>query len=586
VAGALFLLAAALRLGLALRGWPYLNSDEAVMGLMGVDIWRRGARPIFTYGQDYIGALQAYLAAPFFALLNGDPLALRLATLLQTVLFLAIMYALARRLYGPGVALVTLALLSFGPEYMLKHELQAGVGAQDTLLFGALAVWLTIIRLRGSWRLGARLALDGAIGLALGLGLWGDFLFLSYVAAAGIALGYAALHALVRGWEDGRAPAISAGLTLDLATGGVMALVGAVPFIIANIPTHGGTLLHVMSIAGTPGSSQTAGALGARLARYGSQFGATLLVGLPNALGSELVCGGCVIWPAQDSATTMAQAIKAVGISAPFTLVALGLWLVSALPIARDVWRALKRMASAPLRRWVDRLFRGSSPDARWWGRFILVTGSALTVAQYAVSQASFVRPTFTNRYLIGIYIAAPLVAAPLWRAASALWRSRRGRTKPGARALSGTALLALILGLCLAGAAHGALVASDSASFGDPLDSRDAALVAFLQAHHATAFYTGYWTCGRLILASRERLACAVVSENDAFSPGFNRYPPATRVVAAATHPAWVFDMRALDVDTSVPQQIAACARSDNPRCAGYMSATVNGYLIYYYPV
>ena len=179
-AGALFLIAAALRLGLAAHGWPYLNSDEAVMGLMGVDIWRRGARPIFTYSQDYIGALQAYLSAPLFALLNGDPLALRLATLIQTMLFLAVMYALARRLYAPGVALLTLALLALGPEYALKHELQAGAGAQDTLLFGALVVWLATIRLRGGWNLGARLALDTGIGLAIGLGLWGDFLFLPY----------------------------------------------------------------------------------------------------------------------------------------------------------------------------------------------------------------------------------------------------------------------------------------------------------------------------------------------------------------------------------------------------------------------
>lgn len=165
---------------------------------MGVDVWRRGAWPVFTYSQDYIGALQAYLAAPFFALLNGDPLALRLATLLQTLLFLAVSYALARRLYSRSVALIALALLTFGSDYALKHELQAGVGAQDTLLFGALVIWLTVVRLRGGWTLTVRLALDAGIGLAIGLGLWGDFLFLPYVALAALALGYTALHVLAR----------------------------------------------------------------------------------------------------------------------------------------------------------------------------------------------------------------------------------------------------------------------------------------------------------------------------------------------------------------------------------------------------
>ena len=55
-------------------------------------------------------------------------------------------------------------------------------------------------------------------------------------------------------------------------------------------------------------------------------------------------------------------------------------------------------------------------------------------------------------------------------------------------------------------------------------------------------------------------------------------------RAVAAAPHPAWVFNMQALDVDASVPQQIEACVRSGEPRCAGYTSVMVSGYLIYYY--
>ena len=214
----------------------------------------------------------------------------------------------------------------------------------------------------------------------------------------------------------------------------------------------------------------------------------------------------------------------------------------------------------------------------------MLVAGSALTVLQYMVSHASYTLPIFTNRYLIGIYIATPLVAAPLYAATRSVWRAIRARTAPGWRAVTGTALLALILGLGLGNAAHALTLSHDSSAFGNPLTSGDARLVAFLETHHATAFYTGYWTCGRLILETSERLSCAAVSEHDAFTPGFNRYPPAVSAVAAAPHPAWVFNLRALDVDPSVPQQIAACVRAGEPRCAGYTSTTVSGYLIYYY--
>src|SRR5262245_56727648 len=53
----------ALRLTLAALGWPATDSDEATFGLMALHISERGAHPIFFYGQTYMGALEAYLAA-------------------------------------------------------------------------------------------------------------------------------------------------------------------------------------------------------------------------------------------------------------------------------------------------------------------------------------------------------------------------------------------------------------------------------------------------------------------------------------------------------------------------------------------
>ncbi|HEX9038014.1 MAG TPA: glycosyltransferase family 39 protein [Ktedonobacterales bacterium] len=585
VAGALFLVAGGLRLWLAAHGWPYLNSDEAVMGLMGVDIAHGRALPVFTYSQNYIGALQAYIAAPFFALLHGDPLALRLATWLQTMLFLAVMYPLARRLFSPVVAALTLALLSVGPEYLLKHQLQAGVGAQDTLLFGALTVWLATLRLRGGWGPRGRLALDVALGLAIGLGLWGDFLFLPYVFAAAAALLYAAARSLAAARRSGGARPAARRLGIELVTLLGAAILGALPLIAANLASGGATLRHVTAIAGTPGARSESLSLAARSTQLVWQIGATLLVSLPAALGSEPFCRGCAIWPAQGSVVTFTQASRAVLINLPFTLVVVGLWLAASLPLARSAWRAIARATSgAAPRGWAGRLFEQSAPTARAWGRFMLAAGGALTVLQYMVSQASFVRPTYTNRYLVGIYIATPLIAAPLEPSLRAAWRAARRRVIPHWRALAASALLAILLSVSVFGAARSVVVAWDAASYGDPLNSRDAPLVAFLEEHHATAFYTGYWTCGRLILATSERLNCSVLSMDSAFAPGFNRYPPAERAVARARHPAWVFDMRELDVGASVPEQMAACVRASAPPCAGYTSATVNGYRIYYY--
>jgi hypothetical protein len=55
-----------LRVVLISNGWPGINSDEATMGLNALHILTRGERPIFFYGQNYLGTIEAYLGAFFF----------------------------------------------------------------------------------------------------------------------------------------------------------------------------------------------------------------------------------------------------------------------------------------------------------------------------------------------------------------------------------------------------------------------------------------------------------------------------------------------------------------------------------------
>src|SRR5690348_3474798 len=76
IVAATLAVAAVLRLTLAARGWSYINSDEGVWGLMVDDIRWHGAHPIFLYGAHYMGALQTYLAVPFFALFGPTSFAL------------------------------------------------------------------------------------------------------------------------------------------------------------------------------------------------------------------------------------------------------------------------------------------------------------------------------------------------------------------------------------------------------------------------------------------------------------------------------------------------------------------------------
>src|SRR5689334_21070141 len=157
---AILAFAAALRLTLAARGWPYSNSDEANTGIMGIDILQHGAHPAFTYGIHHVGALDAYLQVPFFLVLGPTNFAMHVTTAVLMLLFLFILYRFTRLVYSPLVAIVTILVLAIGPYQALFYGLRAGHYAQDMLVLGAALLWLTVLRLRRPARVWACWALD------------------------------------------------------------------------------------------------------------------------------------------------------------------------------------------------------------------------------------------------------------------------------------------------------------------------------------------------------------------------------------------------------------------------------------------
>ena len=145
----LIVLALVLRIVLIALGWPRHNSDESIMGLMALHINNLGELPIFFYGQFYMGATEAYLAAGLFRLFGASVFALRLAPLLLFAIFLASMYLLTSLLYSKKLALVTLALLGLGSNIVLQTEMVAIGGYPEILAFGALGFllvgWLRLL---------------------------------------------------------------------------------------------------------------------------------------------------------------------------------------------------------------------------------------------------------------------------------------------------------------------------------------------------------------------------------------------------------------------------------------------------------
>lgn len=157
------------------------------------------------------------------------------------------------------------------------------------------------------------------------------------------------------------------------------------------------------------------------------QLAATFLVGLPHALGNTVVCGSCAIWPlATERVPTVALSLAAV-VSIAFSRFAVLCWTLAAVPLARDVLGDARRLLMA--RRGTTALPRarraGEHYDARWWGRALLVVDALGTMAQYVFSRAAYLCPVMSARYLVGLYLCAPLTAAPLVTGLRAGWRWR-----------------------------------------------------------------------------------------------------------------------------------------------------------------
>src|SRR5882672_8381429 len=114
-------LAAALAIGLALRlaviASPLgeIDGDEAVVGLMARHIAFLGERPVFYWGQPYLGSLEAFSAAPLFVLFDSSTPLLKLIPTVYSLVFLVLSAAITRRMFGTGAALATAAYFAVPP---------------------------------------------------------------------------------------------------------------------------------------------------------------------------------------------------------------------------------------------------------------------------------------------------------------------------------------------------------------------------------------------------------------------------------------------------------------------------------------
>ncbi|MEH0845796.1 hypothetical protein V6U81_25760 [Micromonospora sp. CPCC 205711] len=470
------------RLALLLADTPRTNSDEATMGLAALHIARGEDFPVFFYGQAYMGALEAYLAAPLFALFGPSVPALRLPLLALYALFLLLAWRLTRRLGGDRwFALLVVTVLALGSDRIVKNQLIAGGGYPELNPIGVglalLALDLAAGRAAGRrWRF-------AAFGLLTGLTLWVDPLLLPYLLALG-----AVLAGTVRRELRGRS-----GLLL-----GGAALFGAAPLLGESL-AHGRNPLTAVFHAGG----------GDAAAAWADRLHGGLVLGPPLGMGlcAPSHCAPWQLWWA---------------VALPVLLVLAGL----------AAWRGLGGADTG-----------GVGPEqarrAPAAVRLALVIGAAGTLAAYTVSSAAGLTPVESSRYLSCLGISTPALLWPLWTAARRSRHPVDGRpATPTGRGLRRVAAVGTLVALVAAGT-----VATVGAIGRTPTDRAEAdrhrAMADALRERGVRQVYGEYWTCNRLTFAAGEEIVCAVVDER--LRPGFDRLPAYRREVARAAAPGYV---------------------------------------------
>ncbi len=604
IALALVAVGMGLRLWLTFQGWPRLDSDEAVIGLMARHILYGGERPVFFYGQHYMGALQAYMAAIAFWFLGATTLALRLAISLLTLGFLVAMYAVGRAAYGRTAGLLTLAFLSFGPAYGLLREQAAVGGYQETLLFGALLPLLVYARLRTPMRPVAtrrsRITCYGhylLMGVVIGLGIWSDELILALVVAS--------LGVLLLARPRELLGLASLALLLGL-------LIGGFPFIAFNV-THGGQTFADLSQQQLSASGSGLAALVARARLILNQLQATLAMAMPAVLGSPRVCvvpgslyGGYASYPAQavilggGKACALGNSLFSVVVLAIY-LLALGGAVMALLASWPRAWRftrtrwARMLMSGPPQQPTRGSSMRGADaastyPSAKLWLRVLLVVVAFATIAEFVLTDHSVVSDRFVSaRYLMPLYITLPVLFGTLlgWasslvsthQAGNAPVRSGDDTTSGGLRAIhlrrvsawASAALLLILLAFSLLGGAETVATALNGRQYALPAAPADQLLMSKLRSLGISRFYTDYWDCYALAFESGEQLHCSLYQATD-------RYPPYAALLRATAHPAYLIP---LGPDDHAFQRTKASRLSQ----AGYLRVIFSGYAIYYMP-
>ena len=474
-------------------GWPVTNSDEAIFNLMALHIKNHVDYPVFFYGQQYLGAIDAYVGATMFSVFGVSVWSMRMGMLLYYVLFLVCMYIITSKIFSKSFALITLVILGLGTEFLYVFQLLPGYPSLPFLSSLLFLLSYQLITTEYHWIWNILLFLFW--GIVAGLLLWVNFIALPYIIVAGLLLVLWRWKALLK-WSW-------------IVLLGV--IIGAWPLIHYNLTA-------------APGEDSIS--IFISISKLGSGVNyvpidhiiSPLFITLPTLLGLYPDCYISALSPLHVSRRCLAlQTMYGLGYVILF-VIALTLISVTIL----GIWKYRSKQSDTK-----EELIRQSA-------RLMLLIGAALTLIIFARNSAGIFAGVLGLRYLICTLVSLPAILWPLYE---------RLPIKPGNVGMWRLTLnvfrFGIILIVCLM-----SFSASMNIFHKIPLDQANQQkfdqLANKLEQLHITRFYSEYWTCNRLIFQTQEALVCANTRGN--LTHGFDRYKPYRRLVDADSNPGFVY--------------------------------------------
>lgn len=164
---------------------PDLWTDELIVGLMSLHV-TQGEFPVFFYGQNFMGSLEAYLGGALFQLIGLSPFTLELLPALLSLLFIYLQYQLAKKFFRQQVALLCILLLAIPPLFLLRWTHEVRPHYPLTMVFGNLLLYLSHHLIYRSPSSSGKKVLYLVLGLIAGIGWWTNYLIITFILPVGL----------------------------------------------------------------------------------------------------------------------------------------------------------------------------------------------------------------------------------------------------------------------------------------------------------------------------------------------------------------------------------------------------------------